>query len=324
MEQVTYKKKNWIDDELITDVALNNIEIGINDAHAYISQLAKNDIEPHWIKVKVEENLIKFTIDPTDKKYYPLTTLSEIQRKRHALAMPNRESEVTLDKNCMFQECALYSNGVLVIMPYLDATDDLVWETYFKCSVDSMLGGEQIKFSGINLTLENIPTQLENGRTYLFHIVSYYSGYATKRETLVQCLTGIPTERQGDFRELKANETFTLDTSTPEIPNIQYGSIKLSTYSATLTEGTTTEFSVRLSRQPTQNQAVTLSCTNANVQITPKTFIFTPDDFAILKPFTVTIAHDSDRINDNAEVVFISDNTHQQVLRLTIKDDDVI
>jgi hypothetical protein len=69
--------------------------------------------------------------------------------------------------------------------------------------------------------------------------------------------------------------------------NVVYGEIVLSKTSLSLTVGKNNSITVKLDKQPTNNQTVTISSNNSSVTVFPSTLTFTPSNYNITQVVTV-------------------------------------
>ena len=108
------------------------------------------------------------------------------------------------------------------------------------------------------------------------------------------------------------------ETQSPET----YGNIVLSKTSETISENSTTTFTVKLDAPPTNNQIVSLSSNNSDVTLDKNSLTFTSSNYNKEQTITITIAKDSDRDNDTCKITVASSNVANAYLDLTITDVD--
>ena len=109
------------------------------------------------------------------------------------------------------------------------------------------------------------------------------------------------------------NETQTSET---------YGNIVLSKTSETVSENSTTTFTVKLDAPPTNNQTVNLSSNNSDVTLDKNSLVFTSSDYNVEQVVRITIAKDSDYDDDTCKITATSLNVANAYLDLTITDID--
>ena len=105
-------------------------------------------------------------------------------------------------------------------------------------------------------------------------------------------------------------------------PSEIYGNIVLSKTSETISENSTTTFTVKLDASPTNNQTVNLSSNNPDVILDKNSLTFTSSNYNVEQTVTITIAKDSDRDNDTCKITAASPNVANVYLDLTITDVD--
>ena len=101
-----------------------------------------------------------------------------------------------------------------------------------------------------------------------------------------------------------------------------YGNIVLSKTSETISENSTTTFTVKLDAPPTNNQTVSLSSNNSDVTLDKNSLIFTSSNYNEEQTVTITIAKDSDYNDDTCKITATSSNVANVYLELTITDVD--
>ena len=101
-----------------------------------------------------------------------------------------------------------------------------------------------------------------------------------------------------------------------------YGNIVLSKTSETISENSTTTFTVKLDASPTNNQTVSLSSNNSDVTLDKNLLTFTSSNYNVEQTVTITVAKDSDYNNDTCKITATSPNVANAYLELTISDVD--
>ena len=101
-----------------------------------------------------------------------------------------------------------------------------------------------------------------------------------------------------------------------------YGNIVLSKTSETVSENSTTTFTVKLDASPTNNQTVNLSSNNSDVTLDKNSLVFTSSDYNVEQVVRITIAKDSDYDDDTCKITVTSSNVANAYLDLTITDID--
>ena len=99
-----------------------------------------------------------------------------------------------------------------------------------------------------------------------------------------------------------------------------YGNIILSKTSETITEGSSTSFTVKLDQAPTNTQVVNLSVNNPDVTLSNSSLSFTSSNYSTAQTIIITVNKDSDTINDNATITVSSSNVASKTFVLTITD----
>ncbi|MBF2755454.1 MAG: hypothetical protein ISN29_09395, partial [Gammaproteobacteria bacterium AqS3] len=98
----------------------------------------------------------------------------------------------------------------------------------------------------------------------------------------------------------------------------------LSASSLRLDEGASGSFHVRLDAQPDYDRSVTLSSSNADVEVSPTTLEFTPANWSIGHHVTVSAAQDDDADADTARISLASDGTVTRNVGVVVVEDDVL
>lgn len=102
-------------------------------------------------------------------------------------------------------------------------------------------------------------------------------------------------------------------------PNV-YGDIVLSKTSITMDEGTSSTFTVKLNKQPTNSQTVNISSNNSDVTLSPTTLTFNNSNYSTEQTVTINVAEDSDKTNDNCTITLSSSGVANKTVTLTIND----
>ena len=101
-----------------------------------------------------------------------------------------------------------------------------------------------------------------------------------------------------------------------------YGNIVVSKSTATISEGDTDTFTVKLDKAPTNSQTVNISSNNSDVTLSTNTLTFTPDNYNQTQEVRINVAEDSDTINDNCTLTLSSNNVSSKTITITITDND--
>ena len=101
-----------------------------------------------------------------------------------------------------------------------------------------------------------------------------------------------------------------------------YGNIVVSKSTATISEGGTDTFTVKLDKAPTNSQTVNISSNNSDVTLSTNTLTFTPDKYNQTQEVRINVAEDSDAINDNCTLTLSSTNVSSKTITITITDND--
>ena len=101
-----------------------------------------------------------------------------------------------------------------------------------------------------------------------------------------------------------------------------YGNIVVSKSTATISEGGTDTFTVKLDKAPTNSQTVNISNNNSDVTLSTNTLTFTPDNYNQTQEVRINVAEDSDAINDNCTLTLSSTNVSSKTIAITIIDND--
>ena len=101
-----------------------------------------------------------------------------------------------------------------------------------------------------------------------------------------------------------------------------YGNIVVSKSTATISEGDTDTFTVKLDKAPTNSQTVNISSNNSDVTLSTNTLTFTPNNYNQTQEVRINVAEDSDAINDNCTLTLSSNNVSSKTITITITDND--
>ena len=101
-----------------------------------------------------------------------------------------------------------------------------------------------------------------------------------------------------------------------------YGNIVVSKTTATINEGNTDTFTVKLDKAPTNSQIVNISSNNSDVTLSTNTLTFTPDNYNQTQEVRINVAEDSDTVNDNCTLTISSSNVSSKTITITITDND--
>ena len=121
----------------------------------------------------------------------------------------------------------------------------------------------------------------------------------------------------GEVFEIETN-----DVTTPA-PTITYGNIVVSDTILLLNEGGTTTFTVKLDKEPTNNQVVNISINNDYCTIDKYNITFTPSNYSVAQVITVSCLHDEASYEDKASIITISsENVSNKTISVTVKNID--
>ena len=101
-----------------------------------------------------------------------------------------------------------------------------------------------------------------------------------------------------------------------------YGNIVISKTTATINEGGTDTFTVKLDKAPTNSQMVNISSNNADVTLSASTLTFNSSNYSTPQTVTINVAEDSDAVNDNCKLTLSSSNVSSKTITITITDND--
>ena len=100
------------------------------------------------------------------------------------------------------------------------------------------------------------------------------------------------------------------------------GEIVLNTTNISVNENSTTTFTVKLDRKPTNNQIVRLSCENGNATLNKSSLTFTPSNYNTTQTVTVTGVYDNSLNDKSCVIVLTSNEVKTQSVNVTIKNID--
>ena len=110
-----------------------------------------------------------------------------------------------------------------------------------------------------------------------------------------------------------------IDTTIKNIDS--YGDIVLSTTSLSFDEGSSSTFTVNLSKAPSENQIVTLSCNNSNATLDKTTLTFTPSNYNTKQTATISSPNDENSyVDKNCTITLTSKRVDNKTLNVTIKN----
>ena len=101
-----------------------------------------------------------------------------------------------------------------------------------------------------------------------------------------------------------------------------YGNIVISKTTATINEGGTDTFTVKLDKAPTNSQVVNISSNNTDVTLSASTLTFNSSNYSTPQTVTINVAEDSDAVNDNCKITISSNNVLSKTITITITDND--
>ena len=109
-----------------------------------------------------------------------------------------------------------------------------------------------------------------------------------------------------------------------EQPAVTYGGIILNKTSLNIDEGSSSTFTVKLDKSPTQNQIINISVNNGNVTVNKTSLTFTPSNYSIEQTVTVNGISNSNSYSNESSVITISSyNVSSKTISVTIKNIDV-
>ena len=101
-----------------------------------------------------------------------------------------------------------------------------------------------------------------------------------------------------------------------------YGNIVLSKSIATINEGATDTFTVKLDKAPSNSQTVSISSNNSDVTLSANTLSFDSSNYSTPQTVSINVAEDSDNVNDNCILTISSNNVSSKTITITINDND--
>lgn len=101
-----------------------------------------------------------------------------------------------------------------------------------------------------------------------------------------------------------------------------YGNIVVSKSTATINEGSSDTFTVKLDKAPTNSQIVNISSNNSDVTLSTNTLIFDSSNYSTPQTVTINVAEDSDTVNDKCTLTLSSSNVSSKTIAITIIDND--
>ena len=101
-----------------------------------------------------------------------------------------------------------------------------------------------------------------------------------------------------------------------------YGNIVISKSTATINEGGTDSFTVKLDKAPTNSQTVNISSNNSDVTLSANTLTFNSNNYNQTQELRINVAEDSDTVNDNCTLTLSSNNVSSKTITITITDND--
>lgn len=101
-----------------------------------------------------------------------------------------------------------------------------------------------------------------------------------------------------------------------------YGNIVVSKSAATINEGGTDTFTVKLDKAPTNSQTVSISSNNSDVTLSTNSLTFNSSNYSTPQTVTINVAEDSDTVNDKCTLTLSSNNVSSKTIAITIIDND--
>ena len=101
-----------------------------------------------------------------------------------------------------------------------------------------------------------------------------------------------------------------------------YGNIVVSKTTATINEGGSDTFTVKLDKAPTNPQTVNISSNNSDVTLSTNTLTFTPNNYNQTQEVRINVAEDSDATNDSCTLTLSSNNVPSKTITITVTDND--
>ena len=138
----------------------------------------------------------------------------------------------------------------------------------------------------------------------------------------------------GAYDESLNNKTCNITLSSPNVKNVTvgatitnidvYGEIIVDNTSLSFNEGTSKEFTVKLSKAPRKNQIVTLSKNNNNVTLNKTSLTFTPSNYNTPQIVKLTSVHDETHYEDKtSNILLTSPYVSNKTINATIKNIDI-
>lgn len=138
----------------------------------------------------------------------------------------------------------------------------------------------------------------------------------------------------GAYDESLNNKTCNITLSSPNVKNVTvgatitnidvYGEIIVDNTSLSFNEGTSKEFTVKLSKAPRKNQIVTLSKNNNNVTLNKTSLTFTPSNYNTPQIVKLTSVHDETHYGDKtSNILLTSPYVSNKTINATIKNIDI-
>ena len=138
----------------------------------------------------------------------------------------------------------------------------------------------------------------------------------------------------GAYDESLNNKTCNITLSSPNVKNATvgatvtnidvYGEIIVDNTSLSFNEGTSKEFTVKLSKAPRKNQIVTLSKNNNNVTLNKTSLTFTPSNYNTPQTVKLTSVHDETHYRDKtSNILLTSPYVSNKTINATIKNIDI-
>ena len=138
----------------------------------------------------------------------------------------------------------------------------------------------------------------------------------------------------GAYDESLNNKTCNITLSSPNVKNVTvgatitnidvYGEIIVDNTSLSFNEGTSKEFTVKLSKAPRKNQIVTLSKNNNNVTLNKTSLTFTPSNYNTPQIVKLTSVHDETHYRDKtSNILLTSPYVSNKTINATIKNIDI-
>ena len=137
---------------------------------------------------------------------------------------------------------------------------------------------------------------------------------------------GLHPNEKGHLKIAMAIEqkySFSDYTSEIDNDNNNYGNIIVSTNTVSVDENSTSTFTVKLDKAPTNTQIVNISVNNAYCTLDKTKLTFTPNDYSVAQTVTVTGVHDKSSYSNESSVITISSaNVSSKNISVTINNID--